>query len=85
MSETRQKFLCEAVATTNDGGKLFITVYQVGSGIEFSSGTGSMKYGTPRKSWTDNHIKQELAFVYDAKTVEIMHPEPASRKLSDAH
>ena len=47
MSETRQKFLCEAVATTVDGAKLFITVYQVGSGIEFTSGTGSMKYGTP--------------------------------------
>lgn len=85
MSESRQKFLCEAVATTSDGGKLFITVYQVGSGIEFSSGTGSMKYGTPRRLWNDNYIKQELTVVYDAKTVEIMHPEPASRKLSDTH
>ncbi len=85
MSETRQKFLCEAVATTSDGGKLFITIYQVGSGIEFTSGTGSMKYGTPRRSWTDNHIRQELALVYAAKTVEIMHPEPAARKLSEAH
>ena len=85
MSETRQKFLCEAVATTGDGGKLFITVYQVGSGIEFTSGTGTMKYGTPRLSWNDSNIAQELAFVYSAKTVEIMHPEPAARKSSDSH
>ena len=85
MSETRQKFLCEAVATTRDGGKLFITVYQVGSGIEFTSGTGSMKYGTPRRSWTDNIIRQELTLVYGAKTVEIMHPEPTARKMTEAH
>ena len=44
-----------------------------------------MKYGTPRRSWTDNIIRQELALVYGAKTVEIMHPEPTARKMTEAH
>ena len=51
MSEARPKFLCDAVAAVNDN-KLFITVFQVNDGIEFSSGRGETKHGSPRRQWT---------------------------------
>ncbi len=78
MSEIRQKFLCDAVAAVNDN-KLFITVFQVGDGIEFSSGRGETKHGSPRRHWTTENIRREIALVYGAKAVELLHP-PASAK-----
>lgn len=79
MSETRQKFLCDAVAVAGANEKLFITVYQVGGGIEFSSGRGEVKYGSPRLHWTNDNIKREIALVYGAQTVELVHPTPSGK------
>src|ERR1700736_1603710 len=73
MSEARQKFLCDAVAAVNDN-KLFITVFRVNDGIEFSSGRGETKHGSPRRQWTPDIIKREIAFAYGAETVEILQP-----------
>jgi hypothetical protein len=73
MSEVRQKFLCDAVAAVNDN-KLFITVFQVNDGIEFSSGRGETKHGSPRRQWTPDIIKREIACAYRAQTVEILQP-----------
>ena len=80
MSETRQKFLCDAVATSEADKKLFITVYQVGDGIEFCSGRGEPKMGTPRRVWTPEIIKREIAAAYRASAVELIHPQPSSGK-----
>ncbi|MCW3473204.1 hypothetical protein [Limobrevibacterium gyesilva] len=82
MSETRQKFLCDAVAIAEPNTKLFITVYKVGDGIEFSSGRGETKHGSPRRHWTNDNIKQEIALIYGAKTVELVHPAPVPAKRS---
>ena len=84
MSEPHQKFLCDAVAAVNDN-KLFITVFQVNDGIEFSSGRGDTKHGSPRRQWTPEILKREIALVYGAKTVEILpppepQPEPARKR-----
>lgn len=84
MSEIRPKFLCDAVAVAEADTKLFITVYQVGDGIEFTSGRGETKHGSPRRHWTNDNIKREIALIYGAKTVELMHPTPASGKRGHA-
>jgi hypothetical protein len=82
MSEVRQKFLCDAVAAVNNN-KLFITVFQVNDGIEFSSGRGETKHGSPRRQWTPDIIKREIAFAYRAQTVEILQPsEPDGSALN---
>jgi hypothetical protein len=73
MSEARQKFICDAVAAVNDN-KLFITVFQVNDGIEFSSGRGETKHGSPRRQWTIDLIRREIEFVYGAQKVEIVAP-----------
>jgi hypothetical protein len=73
MSGARQQFLCDAVAAVNDN-KLFITVFRVNDGIEFSSGRGETKHGSPRRQWTPDIIKREIAFAYGAQTVEILQP-----------
>jgi len=73
MSEARQKFLCDAVAAVNDN-KLFITVFRVNDGIEFSSGRGETKHGSPRRQWTPDIIKREIAVAYGAENVEIVQP-----------
>jgi hypothetical protein len=54
--------------------KLFITVFRVNDGIEFSSGRGETKHGSPRRQWTPDIIKREIAFAYGAQTVEILQP-----------
>jgi hypothetical protein len=81
MAEGRQQFLCDAVAAVNDS-KLFITVFRVNDGIEFSSGRGETKHGSPRRQWTSDIIKREIAFAYGAQTVEILHSseQPAHSK-----
>ena len=77
MSEAHQRYLCDAVAAVNDN-KLFITVYKVNDGIEFASGRGETKHGSPRLQWTPDLIKREIALVYGARSVEIIPPpEPA--------
>jgi hypothetical protein len=75
MSEAHQRFLCDAVAAVNDN-KLFITVFRVNDGIEFSSGRGETKRGSPRRQWTPDLIKHEIAMVYGAQTVEFVNPPP---------
>ena len=78
MSDARQRFLCDAVAAVN-GNKLFITVSKVNDGIEFESGRGDVKYGSPRREWTPELIKQEIARAFGAKSVEIIDlPEQAA-------
>ena len=78
MSETHQKFLCDAVAAVNDD-KLFITVSKVNDGIEFETGRGDVKYGSPRRQWTPELIKHEIAQAFGAKSVEIIDlPENAA-------
>ena len=79
MSETREKFLCDAVAMTG-GQKLFITVSQIGDGIEFCSGRGDPKMATPRRQWNDDLIRREIALAYGARTVELIHPQPIAGK-----
>ena len=74
MSETREKFLCDAVAMTG-GQKLFITVSQIGDGIEFCSGRGDPKMATPRRQWSDDLLKREIAFAYGARSVELIRPQ----------
>jgi hypothetical protein len=83
MSDSRQKFICDAVAAVN-GSKLFITVYQVGDGIEFSSGRGETKHGSPRRRWTNDNIKQEIAIAYGAKAVELTYPTPSPGRRGDS-
>ena len=73
MSGVRRTFLCDAVAAVNNN-KLFITVFQVNDGIEFSSGRGETKHGSPRRQWTPDIIKREIAFAYGAQTVETLQP-----------
>ena len=70
MSEGRQKFLCDAVAAVTDG-TLFITVTKVNDGIEFETGRGDVKYGSPRREWTPELIRHEIARAFGAKSVEI--------------
>ncbi len=89
MSEANQRFLCDAVAAVNDN-KLFITVYRVNDGIEFASGRGDTKHGSPRKQWTEDLIKREIALVYGAKSVEILPaaeppPAPPKRRVRSTH
>ena len=79
MSDTREKFLCDAVAMSA-GRKLFITVSQIGDGIEFCSGRGEPKMATPRRQWNDDLLKREIALAYGARTVELIHPQPHSGK-----
>jgi hypothetical protein len=74
MSGTRQNFLCEAVAAVKDG-KLFITVSKVNDGVEFETGHGDVKYGSPRPEWTPELIKYEIARAFGAQSVEI-RPRP---------
>ena len=81
MSEAHQKYLCDAVAAINDS-KLFITVYRVNDGIDFASGRGETKHGSPRRHWTPDLIKREIAMVYGAKTVELVQPVSSSRRRS---
>jgi hypothetical protein len=85
MSEAQQKYLCDAVAAVNDS-KLFITVYRVNDGIDFASGRGETKHGSPRRHWTPDLIKREIAMVYGARTVELVQPPErpvsSSRKRS---
>jgi hypothetical protein len=80
MSGTQPKFLCDAVAVAESNRKLFITVFQVGDGIEFSSGRGETKHGSPRHSWTNDNIKREIAIAFGAKTVELNYPAPETGK-----
>lgn len=77
MSEARQKFLCDAVAAVN-GDRLFITVFKVNDGIEFESGRGDMKYGSPRREWTPELIRHEIAQAFGARSVEIIQPPDPS-------
>src|ERR1019366_1154041 len=78
MSEARQKFLCDAIAVVNSD-KLFITVFKVNDGIEFESGRGDLKYGSPRREWTPELIKHEIAQAFGARSVEILQvPEQAA-------
>lgn len=77
MSEGRQIFLCDAVAAVNDR-TLFITVTKVNDGIEFETGRGDVKYGSPRREWTPELIKHEIAHAFGAELVEIIDlPEHA--------
>ena len=71
MTEPHQKYLCDAIAAVNDN-RLYISVYRVGDGIEFESGRGPIKYGSPRREWTIDLIKREIATVYGARSVEIV-------------
>ena len=79
MSETREKFLCDAVAVSG-GQKLFITVSQIGDGIEFCSGRGDPKMATPRRRWNGDLLRREIALAYGARTVELIRPQPSSGK-----
>jgi hypothetical protein len=81
MSEAHQKYLCDAVAAVNDS-KLFITIYRVNDGIDFASGRGETKHGSPRRHWTPDLIKREIAIVYGAKTVKLVQPVSSSRSRS---
>jgi hypothetical protein len=74
MSDAHRKFLCEAVAIAGADHRLLITVHRFGDGIEFSSDEGGTKYGSPRYSWTNDNIRREIALVYGAKSVELVHP-----------
>ncbi len=80
MSEAHQRFLCDAVAISEANKKLFITVYRVGDGIEFCSGRGEPKMGTPRLHWTNDNLKREIALAYGAKTVELIIPDADGAK-----
>lgn len=80
MSGTQPKFLCDAIAIADSNKKLFITVFQVGDGIEFSSGRGETKHGSPRNRWTNDNIKQEIAIAFGAKTVELNYPDTEPKK-----
>ena len=73
MPEARQIFLCDAVAAVNND-KLFITVTKVNDGIEFETGRGDVKYGSPRREWTPALIKHEIATAFGARSVEIFPP-----------
>jgi len=70
MSGTRQIFLCDAVAAVQDD-KLFITVSKINDGVEFETGRGDVKYGSPRREWTPELIKYEIARAFGARSVEI--------------
>lgn len=70
MSGTRQIFLCDAVAAVKDD-KLFITVSKRNDGVEFETGRGDVKYGSPRREWTPELIKYEIARAFGARSVEI--------------
>jgi hypothetical protein len=70
MSGTRQIFLCDAVAAVKDD-KLFITVSKINDGVEFETGRGDVKYGSPRREWTPELIKYEIARAFGARSVEI--------------
>lgn len=80
MSVTQPKFLCDAIAVADADKKLFITVFQVGDGIEFSSGRGETKHGSPRHRWTNDNIRQEIALAFGAKSVELNYPVPEGGK-----
>jgi hypothetical protein len=73
MAEAQRKYLCDAVAAVDDQ-KLFVTVYRVNDGIDFQSGRGEMKHGSPHRQWTPEIIKHEIALVYGASKVEISRP-----------
>ena len=77
MSQARHEFLCDAVAAVR-GDKLFITVTKVNDGIEFESGCGDVKYGSPRREWTPELIKHEIARAFGARSVEIFPPPEQS-------
>ena len=79
MSGNREKFLCDAVAVSADR-KLFITVSQIGDGIEFCSGRGEPKMAIPRRRWNDDFLRREIALAYGARTVELIHPPPIAGK-----
>lgn len=68
MSQSRQKYLCDAVAAVK-AERLFITVFQVNDGMEFESGRGEVKYGSPRRVWTPVLIKHEIARAFGAQAV----------------
>ena len=70
MSGMRQSFLCDAVAAVQDD-KLFITVSKINDGVEFETGRGDVKYGSPRREWTLELIKYEIARAFGAQSVEI--------------
>jgi hypothetical protein len=70
MSGTRQIFLCDAVAAVKDD-KLYITVSKINDGVEFETGRGDVKYGSPRREWTPELIKYEIARAFGARSVEI--------------
>ena len=78
-----QKFLCDAVATVN-GQKLFVAIYRLDAGIQFESGRGEMKHGSPRRRWTAKLLKHEIAVVYGAQEVELLRP-PGQPKISDSN
>lgn len=83
MSDTRQKYLCDAIAVVN-AERLFITVCQVNDGIEFESGRGEVKYGSPRRVWTPALIRHEIAKAFGAQAVQITNMgEPAVAALRD--
>jgi len=74
MTTEIQKHLCDAVAVTSQKETLYIGVYKVGDGIDFISGRGETKHGSPRRHWTVNFIKHEIAVAFDAPQVELIGP-----------
>ena len=73
------KYICDVIATTPPNEKLFISVFKVGDGINFVSGKGETKYGSPRRHWTARLLKYEIGLAFGAEQVQIVAPVKTER------
>jgi len=66
------KHLCDAVATVDANTRLYISVFRIEDGMDFVSGRGEIKHGSPRRHWSARLLKYEIGMAYGADQVQIV-------------
>ena len=75
MDSITPQYLCDAVATVDGNAQLYISVFKIADGMDFVSGRGEIKHGSPRRHWSAQLLKYEIGMAYGAKQVQIVLPD----------
>ena len=74
MDTITPQYLCDAVAIVDANTRFYISVFKVEDGMDFVSGRGEIKHGSPRRHWSAQLLKYEIGMASGAEQVRIVVP-----------